>query len=423
VAGNSAVSAGTTHPRGFGAADFIRWPLVPCRDLFELKYGKALVASSRRPGRVPVYGTNGQCGTHDTALFQGPGVILGRKGQGPLGVEWCSRDYWVIDTAYSLVPRTDTVDLKYAYFLFKYIGLNHLKDGTSNPSLSRDTFGAQAIPMPSLKEQRSVVQVLSTLDDKIELNRKMNETLEEMARALFKSWFVDFDPVRAKAEGRQPYGMDAETAALFPDSFQDSPLGKIPKGWNVCPIGEVVQCLGGGTPRTKESKYWVGGMNPFVTPRDMSSLACPVLLDSERHITDEGVAKISSGRLPAGTVLLSSRAPIGYLAIAEQSVSVNQGIIAMVCDGSLPNHYVLHWTRENMDAVEANAGGTTFAEISKKNFRPIPAIVPLETVSAAFTQQAGSLHERMVSNVKESNTLAEIRDALLPKLLSGEVRV
>ena len=169
--------SGATLPRGFLSADVIRWPLVPARDLFELKYGKSLVEENRRPGNIPVYGTNGRCGSHDEVLFPGPGVILGRKGQGPLGVEWCAGGYWVIDTAYSLVPLRSDIDLKYAYYLIKFVGLNHLKDGTSNPTLSRDTFGAQALPLPPLPEQRAIANILSTFDGKIELNGRMNETL------------------------------------------------------------------------------------------------------------------------------------------------------------------------------------------------------------------------------------------------------
>ncbi|MCP9473540.1 MAG: restriction endonuclease subunit S, partial [Nitrospira sp.] len=167
------------------------------------------------------------------------------------------------------------------------------------------------------REQRAIACILGALDDKIELNRRMNRTLEEMARALFKSWFVDFDPVRAKAAVRREHpkwtneqvsraacpNLKPEIAALFPDSFEPSELGDIPKGWRVCPIGEVVQVLGGGTPSTKEAAYWKGGIHPFCTPKDMASLTDPVLLQTERHLTDEGLAKVSSGQLPAGTVL------------------------------------------------------------------------------------------------------------------------
>jgi type I restriction enzyme S subunit len=263
---------------------------------------------------------------------------------------------------------------------------------------------------------------LGSLDDKIELNRRMNETLEAMARAIFRSWFVDFDAVRAKAEGRQLFGMDAGTAALFPDSFQDSPLGKIPTGWKVSPIGDVVKAVGGSTPSTEEQTFWNGDIG-FCTPKDMASLQAPILLKTERRITQSGLQQISSGILSQGTVLLSSRAPIGYLAVTEIPVAVNQGIIALICDGELPNLYVLHWCRECMDTIVANANGTTFLEISKTNFRPIPVIVPPGRVLYKFMGMLSPLYQQVVNNVTQSRTLDAIRDALLPKLISGEIRL
>lgn len=297
-----------------------------------------------------------------------------------------------------------------------------LRTGSAQPQLPIKDINRIEIPLPPFEEQRAIAHILGMLDDKIELNRKMNETLEAMARGIFKSWFVDFDPVRAKAEGRAP-GLPKEIADLFPDSFEDSELGEIPKGWEVKPIGETVRCVGGSTPNTKNPTFWDGGTNPFVTPKDMSSLTSPVVLDTARHITDAGVDKISSGRLPTGTVLLSSRAPIGYLAVTEVPVSVNQGVIAMICDKALPNYHVLYWTEANMDTIKSNAAGTTFAEISKSNFRPIQVIVPHERALEAYLQQVEPLHQQVVLNLQESNTLASLRETLLNKLISGELRV
>jgi type I restriction enzyme S subunit len=148
-----------------------------------------------------------------------------------------------------------------------------------------------------------------------------------------------------------------------------------------------------------------------------------VLLNTERKITELGLEQIGSGSLPVGTVLLSSRAPIGYMAIAEVPVAVNQGFIAMICNGSLPNHYVRLWTKQNMEAIKGRANGTTFMEISKSNFRTLPVLVPPQSLLDEFQQQVEPLHQRVVSNLEESQTLAELRDALLPKLLSGELRV
>jgi type I restriction enzyme S subunit len=180
------------------------------------------------------------------------------------------------------------------------------------------------MPLPPLAEQQAIAAVLGALDDKIQSNRRMNATLEATARALFQSWFVDFDPVRAKLDGRPPAAVDPATAALFPESFQDSEAGHIPRGWTVHPVGEIVDCVGGGTPSTAEPKYWQGGTHHWTTPKDFSSLQAPVLLDTDRKLTDAGIAKISSGLLPAGTVLLSSRAPVGYLAIAAMPVAINE---------------------------------------------------------------------------------------------------
>ncbi|TDE86220.1 restriction endonuclease subunit S [Deinococcus sp. S9] len=277
-------------------------------------------------------------------------------------------------------------------------------------------------------EQRAIAHILGTLDDKIELNRKQNETLEAMARALFKAWFVDFEPVRAKLEGRWRRGeslpgLPAHLYDLFPDRLVESELGEIPEGWHPSTIGKEVTVCGGSTPSTKVPEFWEGGQHCWATPKDLSALKFPVLLDTERKITDAGLAKISSGLLPVGTVLLSSRAPIGYLAIAEVSTAINQGFIAMKCEGDLPNVYVLSWCRENMDAIVGNANGSTFQEISKSNFRPLAVVVPTPELLNKYRQLAEPLHHQLVQNERESRTLAQLRDTLLPKLISGELRV
>jgi type I restriction enzyme S subunit len=421
MAGEASTTEAATYPRGFSRDTDWKWPMVPARKLVTLNYGRALKADTRSPGKVPVFGTNGQCGWHDAPLAKAPGLILGRKGQGPLGVEWCDKDFWVIDTAYYASTLTPDIDLKYLYHLVKYVGLNHLKDGTSNPTLSRDTFGAQLFPLPPLAEQKAIAAVLGVLDDKIELNRRINATLEAMARALFQSWFVDFDPVRAKLDGRPPANLDAATAALFPASFQDSEGGHIPKGWTIQPVGEVVDCVGGGTPSTAEPNYWEAGTHHWTTPKDFSSLQAPVLLDTDRKLTDAGIAKISSGLLPAGTLLLSSRAPVGYLAVAAMPVAINQGFIAMKCNERASNYFMLNWSQTNMAEIESRATGTTFAEISKQNFRPIRVVLPPKELMAAFTAKVAPLYAQITANLRQSRTLATLRDTLLPKLLSGKV--
>lgn len=284
------------------------------------------------------------------------------------------------------------------------------------------------ITLPPLPEQHAIAHILGTLDDKIELNRRMNETLEAMARAIFKAWFVDFEPVRAQMEGRwhrgeSVPGLSAHLYNLFPERLVDSELGEIPEGWEVKVVGDVADVVGGSTPSTKEPAYWENGTHYWATPRDLSSLSVPVLLETERRITDAGLAQIASGLLPVGTVLLSSRAPIGYLAVAEVPIAVNQGFIAIKPRRCVSNLFLLLWTRFAHEEILSRANGSTFPEISKSDFRLIPLVTPSENIMEAFDRQVRPLYGRIVANERESRALRALRDALLPKLVSGNLRV
>ena len=279
------------------------------------------------------------------------------------------------------------------------------------------------LKLPPVDEQRSIAAALRALDDRIALLRETNATLEAIAQALFKSWFVDFDPVRAKQQGLAPAGLDEATAALFPDSFEESALGLVPKGWSVQPVGDAVECVGGATPDTKDPSYWSPEEHAWTTPKDLSGLPAPVLLSTERRLSTKGLAKIGSGLLPVGTLLMSSRAPIGYLAIAQVPLAINQGYIAMPPGSLLPPLYMLFWCRQNMEGIKARANGSTFMEISKKAFRPIPALVPSSPAIKAFLAVASPLFARLVSNEQQAQSLATIRDTLLPRLISGQLRL
>jgi len=294
---------------------------------------------------------------------------------------------------------------------------------SAQPNFNLKEIGDLPIPNLPLHLQQGVSNALKALDDRIDLLRQTNTTLETIAQALFKSWFVDFDPVHAKAEGRDPEAMDAATAALFPSEFEDSELGPIPKGWRVDEIGNAVKCLGGGTPSTKEDAYWIDGEHHWVTPKDLAALQAPVLTATSRRITDAGLSRISSGLLPRGTLLMSSRAPIGYLALAGIPTAINQGFIAMPPGRTLPPVYLFFWTRANMDAIKQKANGSTFMEISKSAFRPIKLCVPLPRLVDAFVAVASPLMDRIEANEHHRVALTELRDTLLPRLISGKLRL
>ena len=374
-------------------------------------------------------------------------------------------DNLLVSTAFAVirgkagVARTD--------FLYWFLAQRHVVERlhtiaehsvSAYPSIRPDDLARLELRLPPLSEQRRIAHVLGALDDKIALNRRLNATLEDMARAIFKSWFVDFDPVHAKAalkrrarphhspltlrqaqgpggsdetgtatwtvERARAYldGMDPEVVALFPDGFEDSVLGQIPKGWTVSTIGEEVEVAGGGTPDTKDPSFWNGSIH-WATPKDMSPLKSPVLLGTARKITEDGLAKVSSGLLPKRTLLLSSRAPIGYLAITNIPVAVNQGFIAMKCRKRLSVIYTWLWTKMNLDIILGNANGSTFPEISKKNFRPLPIIVPSKPVRLSFDKQVKAFFECIVNNEQESFSVTTLCDTLLSKLLSGEFQL
>jgi type I restriction enzyme S subunit len=233
---------------------------------------------------------------------------------------------------------------------------------------------------------------------------------------------VDFDPVRAKAEGRDP-GLPKHLADLFPDSFEDSELGEIPRGWRVAPIGELANVVGGSTPSTTNAAFWSDGQHYWATPKDLSGLSTPVLLETERKITEAGLAQIGSGLLPPGTVLLSSRAPIGYLAVSEIPVAINQGFIAMLPVKGVSNLFLLYWAEWAHEEIVSRANGSTFLEISKANFRPVTVVAPPGPIFGGFERVVRPIYTRIISNERESRTLATLRDLLLPKLISGKLRV
>lgn len=283
-------------------------------------------------------------------------------------------------------------------------------------------LAALDVHAPPLPVQRAVAELLGALDDKIELNRRTNETLEAMARALFQSWFVDFDPVRAKMEGRKPEGMDEETARLFPSRLEEVDGLAVPAGWNRMPVGEVADIVGGATPSTAVERYW-GGAHAWATPKDLSQKNRPLLIATDRQISTDGLNTISSGSLAPGTVLLSSRAPVGYLAIATVPVAINQGFIAIRCSKGFPTHYAYFCMDHHMPEILSKASGTTFPEVSKRAFRPMEVLVPPTSILGAFEFHAAHLFERMRLLTVESGAVAALRDTLLPKLLSGELRI
>lgn len=312
------------------------------------------------------------------------------------------------------------------YYLRSRLGQHQLLSFASQvgvPAIAKASTSVKQIrvPCPPLTVQEKIVDFIRVIDRKHTNNSSVNQTLEEMAQAIFKWWFVDFDPVKAKMNGEQPEGMDAATASLFPEKLV-SETG-LPEGWIQSEIGDEVTVVGGGTPSKKIDDFWVDGDIHWTSPKDLSGVQDKVLLDTASKVTEAGLRKISSGLLPIDTVLLSSRAPVGYLALAKVPMAINQGYIAMKCEKQLPPEFVLQWCVHRMDEIKQRASGSTFAEISKKSFKPISVVVPTNEVLSAYQKLVKPLYDAITSNARQNEQLSTLRDTLLPKLLSGEIKL
>ena len=364
-----------------------------------LEYGKALRGYNETGGRYRVFGSNGPIGWTSEPLAPGPGVILGRKGA-YRGVHYSPKPFFVIDTAYYVVPKSE-IDMRWLYYAIAHYKLGEVDDGSPIPSTTRAAVYMLDLDVPPPEEQHAIANILGTLDDKIELNRRMNETLEAMARAIFKSWFVDFDPVRAKAEGRDP-GLPKHIADLFPDSLEDSELGEIPAWWCVANIDAHAQVTSGKIPQARFSEpsddarvpFW-GGNGP------MGFVATPLY---ERHVLLTGrvgtlgsVFRITSACWPSDNTLV-------VLAKDERF------------------HEFLYFQLKQVDFVSLNRGSTqpllTQTDLKTQKF----ALPPINLIDR-FHSVVRNLFSRVDALQDESRTVGTLRDTLLPKLISGELRV
>lgn len=314
--------------------------------------------------------------------------------------------------------RPSVSDTDFAYYLtrwdeVRFYAISQMTGTSGRQRVPTESFRHLEIPLPSLPEQRAIVHILGALDDKIELNRKMNETLEAMALALFKSWFVDFDPVRAKAAGRKPAGVTDDIANLFPNSFQDSELGKIPKGWRVGTISEEFNFTMGQSPPGETYNEFGEGI-PFFQGRTDFGFRYP------NHRVSCTTPKRFAN---SGDTLVSVRAPVGDINMVLEKCCIGRGVTA-IRHKSGGRSFTYHFMRSISGTFENfEAEGTVFGCINKDDFRRIKHVIPPPRLVREFETMAFPLDQSVENNTLQSASLAAIRDALLPKLLSGEICV
>lgn len=289
----------------------------------------------------------------------------------------------------------------------------------------------KALRIPRLDElEEEVGHTLGSLDDKIELNRRMNETLEAMAQAIFRDWFVDFGPVRRKLAGEtDPVAImgglttdpvrAAELAEMFPAALGEDGL---PDGWHEEPLSKQLDIIGGGTPKTTNAEYWDGTI-PWFSVADTPSGSDVFVFDTEKSITERGLAESSARLVDAGTTIISARGTVGNLAVAASPMTFNQSCYALRSSrGEHPAFAYLSAARA-VEQLKAMAHGSVFSTITRQTFDALSFASPSDKALVAFEAAVSPLFDRLRASVSENRTLAETRDYLLPRLMSGQVRV
>ncbi|MDR7606355.1 MAG: restriction endonuclease subunit S [Armatimonadota bacterium] len=402
------------------------WREVRFGDIAETLPGKYLPASEYDPnGAFLIYGSNSVMGRAREYLYEGPIIVLARIGSNCGATMFSAAPCWINNNAAGIRGRPGT-DTRFLFYWLQSFDFSLIREGSGQPFISQRALDGQIVRLPPLPEQRAIAHILGTLDDKIELNRKMSETLEAMARAIFKAWFVDFEPVRAKMEGRWRRGqslpgLPARLYDLFPDRLVPSELGEIPEGWGAGTLGDFVELL-----RDQE--------NPLESP-DVRFLHFSIPAFDEGQSPKEELGKTIKSvkfRVSSGVILLSKLNPeverVWLVDIPPNSRAVCSTEFLVfrprppVGRSFVYCHYRSPVFRQQLEALVTGTS-KSHQRAQAASVLGLAAARPPGALAEAFEQVGGPLLERSLECRRESRTLAALRDALLPKLICGELRV
>ena len=375
-----------------------------------LQYGRSLRNYSDVTGHFRVFGTNGPIGWTDKPLADGPGVILGRKGA-YRGVHYSSDPFFVIDTAYYVIPKTD-LDMRWLYYAIIHHQVNKIDDGSPIPSTTRAAVYPREVFVPEPDEQRAIARTLGAIDDKIDHNRRTVEALDQLTRSVFRAWFVDFEPMKARASGAASFpSMPQHVFDALPVRFVDSEIGPVPKGWEVKTVSESILLTMGQSPPSEFYNETGHGL-PFHQGVTNFGFRFPT----------HRVYCTTDGRFAEpGDVLLSVRAPVGRINVADHRLVLGRGLAGLRHRSdfqSFLHQQICHAFPEE-DAI---GDGTVYKAVTKRFLEQMPLLVPPTQAQEAFEKLARSLDDLIAAFDVESRRLAEARDLLLPQLLTGQIR-
>jgi type I restriction enzyme S subunit len=356
-----------------------------------------------------------------------PASVVGRTISVP---RWANNALMNQNSVIIRAQSNSQIDQKFIYYQLKTEQFSHhlisKAQGSANQaSITLDAIFSYEINWPDSGLRRATVEILEALDDRISLLRETNATLEAIAQALFKSWFVDFDPVHAKQQGRSPEGMDEATAALFPDGFEESEseLGLVPRGWRVGAIEDICDFItNGGTPSRSKKEFWDGGTIPWYKTGEFAD---GFLLTPSERITEDGLKNSSVKQLPENAVLMAIYAAptVGRLGVLTEPATFNQACTGMVANPSV-GPWFLYWTLFfGRGWFNSRANGAAQQNISKAIVAAYKIVIPTPEILATFLQHSEPLHARIRACSEQAQTLATLRDTLLPRLISGQLRL
>lgn len=388
-----------------------------------LDYKRIPVSSAERANRekvYPYYGAQGVVDYIDDYIFDGEYVLVAEDGNNlkslsePIAT-WATGRFWVNNHAH-IIGDNGTADIRYVYYYLMASDLRGLITGSAQPKLNQENLASFELELPDREAQVKTAEVLRSIDDKIALNKKMMTELEDTARLIYDYWFTQFD---FPDENGKPYRSSGGKMV-----YDETLNREIPEGWEVGLIGDLGSVVSGATPPTGDSSNYADEGIAWITPNDLSDNDSFMHISrGERDVSDAGLASCSAVVMPAGSTIMSSRAPIGYLAVAETACCTNQGCKSLMADAGYPSYFNFFTVQRLVPFIKSQGVGTTFAEVSKEDFASVRLARPPKGMAERFERSVLPLCEKSKRLQQEAVELSSLRDWLLPMLMNGQVIV
>ena len=363
------------------------WKIDELGEFVTLKRGYDLPQQKRKNGEIPIFSSSGVTGTHNEAMVEAPGVITGRYGT--IGeVFFAKTSFWPLNTTL-YVENFHENDEKFVYYFLKTLEWKKFASASAVPGINRNTVHKEIVRFPDFETQQKIASVLSTIDKKIAVNKAINDNLEQQAATYFQELFIN----------------------------NANPM------WQISTISDLGTVVGGSTPSKTKPEYYTNNGIAWITPKDLSINKSKFISHGENDITELGLKNSSATVMPKGTVLFSSRAPIGYIAIASNEVTTNQGFKSVIPYSEIGTAFVYFFLKHSFPVIESAASGSTFKEISGSAMKNIPAIIPDRNTLDQFNSFCAPIFAQQKILEEQNHSLAMLRDSLLPKLMSGAIDI